>query len=407
MLFDVIKKASWDLDIAQSKLAELKKLEMINDENIAAILLAADNYADSLAVLLARLEALRGFKSTLDIEKFLAKTADQLFFHEQIFDELHEKFSQNADFQASASNVRELIGRSISVLFTVSADDKGLADAILKSALNYLESLRELGAAEIIERWGEYLGDTERRQLAISKETLLIRFSGWLEYQSLVGGVLVLPGFDVSSSDFLRRLRLLDEVRELIANSDLKSQINVLRQHFIDQLRANGRIGEEESTVAIAIAEKYLAELEKVLAEIKPIPSSVKQLWDRAKFQIEQANELLAKENYGNAFGQAIASAAAARTAIAQLFSPDASVEIKILAADYDRLFQIAADSGFNKENQPELSALFREAEKKIGEVAQLITNGSGKDKLIIPVHQIKLLLVTIEFFLEGEASSE
>ncbi len=399
LTFDAVKKANWELDVLQSKLGELKKLESINPDNVTGLNIAAKRYLQGLKSLIGRLQYLRGISQNAELEKFLDKLADRILFHQLIFDGLEIVFANSEELSESIALIKKSLADLVGVIVSQIESAAEFSSRLQLAIERLTPKFSGLAIIEAIDAWEQELSSQDRQELLQLKEELLLDFTGRLEAIALVSGVQGLPDLVGLAGDPLRRLAVLDEVRELVLNPDLKSQLNVVRQRFLSQSQIISSLDLKTVEEAIAFAEALVQELEKFISDTEGgVPNSVKQILERSKFNLSQAKALLEKENYGNAFGQAIAASAAAKNGLSQVSASldELHSELKTLASRYDQLFRKAGDFNLTKDNSPELFKLFIEAEKRIAETSRLINAGAGADRLAVPIRTIKLLLATI-----------
>jgi len=189
----------------------------------------------------------------------------------------------------------------------------------------------------------------------------------------------------------------------LVVNPELKSELNILRQRLLEKVEETNGIGAPEAAQSISAARELLAEVEGKIAESQiAVSSAIRQLVERAKFNLSQAEVFYDEENYGSAFGQATAASAAAKNAWLQLASTAVTRahDLDSLKQKYDQLIVVANDAGLVAENSPELFKLLNEAEKKIVSVARLIESKARPEAIANAIRNVKMLLATIEQYI-------
>lgn len=392
LIFDSVKKVNWELGVLQSKLAELKKLSLISgEEQIFAV--AAENYLESLRRLRELLDNLRGRSPAFAV--LLEKLVEQVIKHQQILDELAQRFKGN---EASERLLKEIdvAFAEIMALVESQVDSKQFNEQFKKAVDQQKEVFKELKAAELIDRWENKFEADRKNNLLRLKEELLLRLSGYLESLYLTGATGTLPGLAVYAGDPWLRLRLLDELRERVVNADIKSDLTVIRQRFLEQSIKDG-LTEKRATAVFKDAESFLNSLlEEISKREGAVSVAIRQLADRAAFHLNQALDLLEKGNYSNAVGQAGAGAAAAKNALGQLSvsESDFGEELSGLREKYDQLHSLAQSAG--RLSDERLAALFGQSEKMIARVSKLINDGAKSDQILAGIRSAKLLLATI-----------
>lgn len=97
--FDAVKKAELELEIADEKLAELEKVASKSEALEDAIKDAFENYLEAHERLAKRLESLKGKNKNVDT--LLAKLADRVIEHQELFNALEDKFKKEETEKAT------------------------------------------------------------------------------------------------------------------------------------------------------------------------------------------------------------------------------------------------------------------------------------------------------------------
>lgn len=394
MTFNAIRKAELELDVLNEKAAELKKLEEITPENVEALIGAFDNYKIAADGLRLRLETLKENSQNPNIDRLLTQLTERGFKHQQLFNDLEEKFSAEDRLTEGLSELKDKLAETLAAGFAALDSPEGFRSR-LKSALEIRgESFNELRAAEFIGRLEEKFSGDLQKEASSLKDDLLIKFSGRLQARPAL--LENLPGEPIHG------LELIDEVRERVSDSDLKSELNVARQRVLDQAAEDKKIGQAEAENAIESARELIS------AVSVPTRSSVKELLERAKFNLSQAEKLFEEGNYGGAFGQATAASAAAKNALAQL-TPDAADNSQVFEAikgEYDSLVAQAKNLNLTKEKQPKLFALLADAEKRIVDLTRLTEKKALTETIAASLRNIKFILATAAELIRNEKSN-
>ncbi len=98
--FNKIAKIEYELDIANQKAAELKKVEEVMPDNTEAMQEALDNYNENAEKLKTRLQSLQETSENPNVDKLLDQLADRAMKHRQLFEELkakHEEIHEDVD----------------------------------------------------------------------------------------------------------------------------------------------------------------------------------------------------------------------------------------------------------------------------------------------------------------------
>lgn len=394
LTFNPVRKAELELNVLSEKAAEIKKLEEITPENVNALSRAAENYKFAAEHLKARLEGLKETSDNPSVDRLLNQLVDRALKHQKLFDELQVKFESEKQLQEALSNLKDDLADVLVVASEEVDFPEKLRPRFEAVLAEQKDEFRELRAAELADRLEEKLSsDDVRKEVGTLKDDLLIRFSGRLQGLELASPSSASAVVRQISGEQIRYLKLLDEVREKVLNPDLKSQLNVVRQQILEEVEEENGIGEEESFQAIENAQKLIAEVEARRT------ASIKELLERAKFNLSQAEKLYDEGNYAGAFGQATAAYAAAKSAWAQL-TPDIidnSQTLNSLKSYYDSLVARARSAEITKEQNPKLFELFAEAERRIVELSKLIESKAPQETIAASLRNIKLLLSTAE----------
>jgi len=422
--FNPVKKAELEVGFVNERAAEIKKLEEVAPQNVTAVTKALLKYQKNVKQLKNRLEGLKETSENPNIDRLVNKFTDQSFKHQQLFDELKVKFEGQEDLTQALDSAQGGILDTQTIIAGKIDTAQKFKERVENAAANQKSEFKDLKAAEFIDRLQERVAQNpefqkpefveKQKEFANLKEDLLLRFGASLEGQQM-GGVgtstvpQVVPFIKELPGDQLRRLKLLDEVREKVVNPELKSELNVARQGILENVKEAGLINPEDVKIRIEKAERIINEMQNLIsAREGDVGVSVKQLLERAKFNLESAKSAFGEGNYGNAFGQATAASAAAENAYKQLTTTSADYQniIDELKRRYDSLnAKVKASNIGEADNR--LYSLLSDTEKQILELSQLAAQKAIPDKINSLIQQIKLTLSTIENFLTrqtGEA---
>lgn len=394
-----VRKAELDLDVLNEKAAELKKLDEIAVNNVSGLSLAVDSYLDSLAQLQQSLEAISDEPGSANLNDLAENLIFRSLRHFRLLEDLLNKYSTEAALIAK-------LQKAVDGLAAVLADapvklvlPRDFKAQFIAAVGEINDPFRELRSADLADRLEGILSDDAKDAAASLREDLLLQFGGRLEGSALAGGGLGdLAGL---SGDRLRRLRLIDEVRETILNPQLRNELNILRQKILSKVEEGNGIGEEQAKQAIADAQNLVTEAEAKIAERSSVKSSIKELLDRAKFNLSQAEQFFAGENFGGAFGQATAAQAALKNLMNQLTPTafDAANALEEVKKSFDYWSAKVREAGLTNEQNPKIFALLDEAERRIVALEKLIEKQSAPETIAAALKPIKILLATIEEF--------
>ncbi|MDO8466932.1 MAG: hypothetical protein Q7S83_02200 [bacterium] len=392
-------RAQLELNVLNEKAAELKKLEEIATGNLFAIDRALDSYLDSLSRLMENLEAIKDELGSSKLSAISEDLISQGLRHFRLLEDLSNKYSNE---KASLEKIEKAVDSLAAALAQAPirlVNPRDFKAQFLLEVQELNDPFRELRAADLADRLGEALSGEAEKSVSFLREDLLLKFGGKLEGLVLAGGELGdLSGL---SGDRLRRLRLIDEVREKVLTSALRNELNIIRQRILSKIEDAGGISEERAKQAMAEAQDLLARVEEMISERVSVKNAPKELVERAKFGLLQAEKFLEEGNYGGAFGQATAAQAALKNAINQL-NPDisdAESDLENINKVYDFWLSEVNKSDFTKEQNPKLFSLLSEAERRIVALAKSIEREEAPESIAASLRTVKILLSTIEEF--------
>lgn len=396
MTFNPLRKLELELNIVSEKAAEFKKLEEITPENAVALSKAADNYENAIEQFKLRLDLLSETSNNPNVDRFLTQLLERSLRHNELLNDLQEKFSTEEDLRENIEETKDKLAETIATALEKDTPERlkaRFAGILSGSGFN------ELRVAEFVDRLEARSSGLNKDALRSIKGDLLIKLSGKLQGLNLVpGGDVSLSDVLQSSADHLLRVRLLDEVRENVLSSELKSELNIIRQDILEHAQEASGISESEAGASIKNAEQDVKELEEKISQMSSVRAAIKELLSRAKFNLEQAKELFEEKNYSGTLGQATASSAAAKNALLQL-SPSESDNKQVLESlksQYDVLASRVKGGDFNTAS-PKLFDLLGEAEKKLIELEKLIAINAVTEVVSLSIRNVKLILATIE----------
>ena len=393
-------RAELELDIVNEKAAELEKLGEITPHNQQAIIDAAENYRLAAEALKHRLENLKETTKNPNVDRLINDLTERSLKHQQLFDSLFTQFTGVRAVQETIEGASNGLLDVLVVALSGIEDPADFGERFRGVIINDKDEFRELRASQLIDRLEEKVPDKAKGAISALKEDLLISFSGRLQGLELSASSTAPQGIERLPGSRLRILKLLDEVREITQNSDLRNNLNLIRQAILGQVSQENGIGEAEARRAIDNVKSLIVEVEQKISEREgAVRVSVKELLNRAKFNLEQAEKFYQDENYGAAYGQATAAYAGAKAAWNQLMPTlfDQSRTLDEIKQYYDSLVAKAREAGLTKEQNPKLFALLEDAEKRIVALSKLVENEARPEVIAGALRNIKLLLATID----------
>ncbi|MEK7640873.1 MAG: hypothetical protein AAB389_02655 [Patescibacteria group bacterium] len=395
----VVRKAELELLVLNERAAELQKLEEITGGNSGAIAKAVLGYQEGLERLLENLKDLKETSENPNVDRLAENLISRGVRHFRLLEDLSAKLADGDELAVTIEIVLNKLAEALAIIPGQLDDSEKFQQRFQAVVKDWKDSFRELRGAEIADRLEDLLSGEARGGAAFLRENLLLQFSGRLEGSALGG-----EGFgDLSSvpGDKLRRLRMIDEVRENILNPELRNELNILRQKILMEADEAEAIGAEEANRVIEEAATLLKEAEEKVAARSSVKNSIKELIERAKFNIAQAEKFLAEENFGGAFGQATAAKASLKNVWNQL-SPEslnAPAALERAQREYDELRSAIVAADVSKEENPKIFSLLTEAERRIVELAKLVERDAFSETISTSLRTVTVLLSTIEQF--------
>ncbi|HEY4496738.1 MAG TPA: DUF5667 domain-containing protein, partial [Candidatus Paceibacterota bacterium] len=392
--FNSVAKAEYELRILNQKAAELKNVRESNPDNVRGIDKAIENYNKNAIRLKSRIESLSESSDNSQVDRLLDGLVSKTIKHQQLFEELKSKYESAKD---KVEGVQDTIDETIMSLPQKFEDVDKFAERVERAIQSQRDTpLKELKIAQVLNRLESVsTSETETRAaLTLVKDDLFIKFEGRINAGDLpLAGIADLiyrlPGGEVEA------LKIVDDIREKTSDSELKNKLNALRPEVLTSIVETSAIDNEEAERMIAEAERVLNNLDELIVSDKyDVTSQIKNLAEKARFNLEDAKTILSNGEFGRAFGQANASLVVARNAISQLYrEPQDELQNAItgLKNRFDNLRTLAREEGLTDEKNPKLFVLFSEAEKLILNI-----------KTIEDVRKAKVVLSEIEIVLRA-----
>ena len=276
--FSTLKKVELELEILDEKAAELGKLLELSPENSAVIDEAVLNYNKSAVGLIGHLDSMReqniGFSNIL-----FDKLVDCTSRHTRLFGYLSERNQKPNNIQPFLINEFGAVSAIYLNLQAVSLTDDFRGQ--LFSSLRLAEAVDEVERRVSLDK---------KHDLLLLKEALLKDFVAELPRRQVPEELMAsLRG------NLINRLRVLDEVRVGVENIDTKSQLSIIRQSVLEQIKKEQLFDRQQVELMIVEAR-----------ELAQIQSS-----DEIDFYIKQTVGFLENDQINAAAGQASLAIAA------------------------------------------------------------------------------------------------
>ena len=401
--FSAIKKAELQLEIVNERAAELKKLKEILSLDSKVLTSSLTLYKDSLDFLKEKIKNLNIEDSVVDSrnDSFLNRLSENTIKHIKLFSELKEDGDDENNKLLS-----ELQEKTVEIIAEVperletSSEFKNRLEEIIKNQKN--DTLKEVTIIEVLNQFGEKMSKETRLELFKIKEDLLIKFQSRLQsedFNQVISEILTqLPG------DPIRRVMMLDEIREGAINSEAKNEINLIRQELLTKAEDDGKIGKIQTENIIQEAEELLKDFQENI-NLKSTPKSViiNEFFTKAEFNLEQARKTHSLGNYGQAFGQASVSVSSSYMGLNYIskFNLDTNSfvedDIEELKEHHDELINKTKEMSLDKDDLFDIDSLLEESEKNVVKISDLDKKKTKTDTLISLLKNSKLLLFQID----------
>src|SRR3989304_7133808 len=266
---DPVKKAEHELKVANEKAAELKRISENNPEDLKSLERAISNYNKNIDRLRARLEALKENSDNPKVDELLDQLTDRAGKQEQLFEELKTRHETLRDrLEQSQDKLGETVVKAPERLESPDKFKERVKNALENQKEGHLKELR---AIQFLSRIDSKASSTEVRE------------------------------------------KLLELTSDRLNSSTVRKEIEK-------------EVGVAKAAEMVKKAKEAISELEAAIEKVKTSGTevekkrlnSVRILFDRAKTNLREAENLYKSERYGAAYGQANSARVAARNALAQ-----------------------------------------------------------------------------------------
>jgi phage-related protein len=217
-----VKKAELELNEANERAAEIKKLEETAPSKIEAITKAADNYQRNMERLKTRLEQLKQTSENPNVDKLVENVIDRSIKHNELFDNLKDKFQEQTNLKDTLEAGQKKISEVISEIPQRLENATEFQQKILDKIQNLPDSpLKEVRAVEILNKIEQKLpGQQEKIQEA--KDNLIQRAENKLNKLNELRDLKITATTTNATTTILRQ-----EIQERI--QEIKGKINPVR----------------------------------------------------------------------------------------------------------------------------------------------------------------------------------
>ena len=324
--FDPTNRAALELQIINQQAAEIKKMEEAAPvhNRLDAISKAIGNYQSNVDRLKNRLEDIKETSQNPNIDNLLDKLVDRSLKHQQLFENLEKKFEARQEiseqertelkekFEANRERMNEIIAKIPEKFENIDRFNQRLENAIENRPEGVFKELR---AIEALNRVKEKMPKEQQARIQELKDKMIdkfeIRMEGLDKNEQLrifSSEVLEnLPG------DQIRRMGIFEEMKQGM-RPEVRGMIEKAGEKILEHKIEKQEIRAEEVLRIIQEVKDLIAKAEEGAAN-----NLVKQLLEKAKIHLSASEKAFAENKIGEAFGQAISAAAAAKNALFQI----------------------------------------------------------------------------------------
>lgn len=143
--FNKASKARYELEIANQKAAELKKVQEAQPNDAGAMNKALDNYNENIEKLKARLQSLKETSANSNVDKLLNELVDRAMKHQQLFEKLKvEREDINDKIENIQTQMVSVLQEAANRLDTPEKFKERLDSAVQAQKENLLKELRAI-----------------------------------------------------------------------------------------------------------------------------------------------------------------------------------------------------------------------------------------------------------------------
>lgn len=368
--FNPVKKAELELDIANQQAAEIVKMKEVAPDRVDAITKAAGDYQQNVDRLKTRLDALKETSQNPNVDKLMEKLADRSVKHQQLFDELKQKFEDKPELKQRFGEMQDKMNEAVAKIPEKFDSPEAFKERMKKAIEARPDNpFREIRGMEMMEKIEGKLPEDRKAAMEGVKDDLMKKFEERIKAMPedvqktfMVPHILermLSPG----DPDFDLKMKVLEDINgRVLMPSAMKEQIEAAQGQILEKAVEKGEITKEKDEEQINRAEKSIEELgiaidnagvyinEKIVGT-KDVDNQeagiaisdqvnnnngpkgiaidesgvhrtaaqitqMKNALEQAKKHLNEAKTALAAGDYGKAFGQATSAEMIARNAL-------------------------------------------------------------------------------------------
>lgn len=329
LTFNPVKKAELELDIANQQAAEIAEMKEVAPDRTDAITRASQNYQDNVDRLKIRLDALKETSQNPNVDKLMEKLADRSVKHQQLFDELKQKFEDKPELKQHLEGMKNKMNEALIKIPEKFDSPEVFRERIKKAIESRPDDLfRELRGMEMMEKIEGKLPEDRRAGLESVKDDLMKKFEERINAMpESAQKTFMIPHIlerlpSPGDPDFDLKMKVLEDIKgRILMSPATREQMESVQGQILEKAAERGEISKEKAEEQIKLAEKsiealgYAIEEEGVQRADAQI-AQMKNLLAQAKKHLVNAKTALANGKYGEAFGQATSADMIARNAL-------------------------------------------------------------------------------------------
>lgn len=327
--FNPVKKAELELNIANEQAAEIVKMKDATPERTDAIAKAAGNYQQNVDRLKTRLDALKETSQNPNVDKLMEKLTDRSIKHQQLFDELKQKFEDKPELKKNFEKMQEKMNEAI-VKIPEKFDNPEVFKERMKKAIEARPDnpFREIRGMEMMEKIGERLPEDRRAGFEGVKDELMKKFEERVnampeEAQKTFMVPHILERMpSIGDPDFDLKMRVLEDVKgRVLMPSAMREQMEAAKEQILENATLKGELTKEKAEEQIRIAGKAVEALGIAIDEpgthrADADTTRMKNLLTQAQKHLNEAKTALEAGKYSEAFARATSADMIARNAL-------------------------------------------------------------------------------------------
>ena len=361
---DPVNRAALELQIINQQAAEIKKMEEATStpNRLDAISKAIGNYQSNAERLKNRLEDIKETSQNPNVDDLLEKLIDRSIKHQELFDNLKEKFEINDELKNSFEKAKEKLNDVFVGIPDKFENPEMFRQKLEKVIENRSEwTFKELKAIEIFDKLDGRFSEEVKNEIQGIKDDLAKKFEERMIKLGEAGREKFLSPdiLNKLSGDRLRRIEILEEMGDFLKEPKLKLKLEELKDKIFEREVEKGKIGVDEIDDMVLRAEELIADAEEKINGILDVNARQKaeRLLNVAKSHLLEAEKSLDEDKFGEAFGHATAAIVQVKSVLRQFIEKPLFLDVNENSGmidkedNNDNENEIESEGGMMKEN--------------------------------------------------------